>query len=221
MWALNSPTRNGESPVLEGGFLTIGPPAKFLFCLCLKPYFVVAVQLLSHVQLFVTPWTAACQASRSFTVSWSLLKLMSIESVMPSSCLMPCRPVLLLPSIFPSISVFFWWVFSNELVTSGGQSVSHTLLWGQKDEVNCLKCFHVYLISLNVFASVITDEWPLSWKVTCCDSLVFLVFVHMSWLRDRNMHLHNRVVWMLPCNALPIRSTHLGSQKVDDFSLKF
>ena len=56
------------------------------------------VQLLSHVQLFVTPWTAACQASLSFTISWSLLKRLSIESV--------SHPLLLLPSIFPSIRVF-------------------------------------------------------------------------------------------------------------------
>ena len=56
--------------------------------------------------IFVTPWTAACQASLYFTISWSLLKLMSIESVMPSNHLILCRLLLLLPSIFPSIRVF-------------------------------------------------------------------------------------------------------------------
>ena len=66
---------------------------------------VVVVQLLSHVRLFVMPWTAARQASPSITNSRSLLKLTSIESVMPSNHLILCRP-LLLPSIFPSISVF-------------------------------------------------------------------------------------------------------------------
>jgi len=65
-----------------------------------------SVQSLSHVPLFATPWTAACQASLSITNSWSLLKLMSIESVMPSSHLILCHPLLLLPSIFPSIRVF-------------------------------------------------------------------------------------------------------------------
>ena len=65
-----------------------------------------SVQLLSCVRLFVTPWTAACQASLSFTISWSLLKLMSTESVMPSNHLIFCRPVLLMLSIFPSITVF-------------------------------------------------------------------------------------------------------------------
>ena len=64
-----------------------------------------SVQLLSHVQLFVTPWTAACQASLSITNSQSLLKLMSTELVMPSNHLILCCPLLLLPSIFPSIRV--------------------------------------------------------------------------------------------------------------------
>ena len=63
-------------------------------------------QLLSHAQLFVTPWTAEGQASLSFTISQSLLKLMSIESMMPSNHLILCPPLLLLPSIFPSSSVF-------------------------------------------------------------------------------------------------------------------
>ena len=67
----------------------------------------VVVQLLSCVCLFSTPWTAARQASMSFTISWSLLKLMSIESLMPSNHLILCRPLLLLPSIFLSIRVFF------------------------------------------------------------------------------------------------------------------
>ena len=70
-----------------------------------------SVQLLSCVRLFVTPWTAARQASLSITNSQSLLKLMSIESVMPSNHLILCYPLLLPPSIFPSIRVF-----SNESV---------------------------------------------------------------------------------------------------------
>ena len=69
------------------------------------------VQSLSCVRLFVTPWTAARQASLSITNSWSLLKLMSIESVMPSNHLILCHPLLLPPSIFPRIRVF-----SNESV---------------------------------------------------------------------------------------------------------
>ena len=68
---------------------------------------VAVVQLLNHVQLFVTPWTSVCQASLSFTISGSLLKLMSIESVMPSDHLILCCPLLLLPSVFPSTRVFY------------------------------------------------------------------------------------------------------------------
>ena len=64
------------------------------------------VQSLSCVQLFGTAWTAACQASLSFTISWSLLELMSIELVMPSNRLTLCCPLLLLRSVFPSIRVF-------------------------------------------------------------------------------------------------------------------
>ena len=72
---------------------------------------IYSVQLLSRAHLFVTPWTAVCQASLSITNSQSLFKLMSIESVMPFNCLILCHPLLLLPSIFPSIRVF-----SNESV---------------------------------------------------------------------------------------------------------
>ena len=73
-------------------------------------YAKTVVQLLSHVWLFATPWTAPHQASLSFTISWSLLKLMSIESVILSKYLILCCPLILLPSIFPSIQAF-----SNEL----------------------------------------------------------------------------------------------------------
>ena len=78
-----------------------------------------SVQLLSHVWLFVTPWTAAHQASLSFTISWNLLKLMSILLVMPSNHLILCHLLLLPPSIFPGIRVF-----SNESVLHiNGQSI--------------------------------------------------------------------------------------------------
>ena len=77
------------------------------------------VQSLSCIQLFATPWTAERQASLSFTISRSLLKFVFIEPVMPSSRLILCRLLLLLPSIFPSIRVF-----SNKLVlASGGPSI--------------------------------------------------------------------------------------------------
>ena len=77
----------------------------------METYAFSSVQPLSHVQLFATPWTAARHASPSITNSLSLPKLMSIESMMPSNHLIVWRPLLLLPSIFPSIRVF-----SNESV---------------------------------------------------------------------------------------------------------
>ena len=80
-------------------------PCTPTFCL-LTLYLSQSVQLLGRVQLFVTLWTAACQASLSITNSWSLLKLMSIKSVMPSNHLILYHPLLLLPSIFPIIRVF-------------------------------------------------------------------------------------------------------------------
>ena len=101
----------------------------------LFPRFVV--QSPGHVQLFATRWTAALQASLSFTISWNLLKLMSIESMMPTIPLMFCHPLLLLPSIFPSIRVFskigLWedspasvklWLPSMERLPSGSQALS-------------------------------------------------------------------------------------------------
>ena len=96
----------------------------------------------SHVRLFVTPWTAARQISLSITNSWSLLKLMSIESVMPSNHLIPCRPLFLPPSIFPSIGVFFnesvlrirwskYWSFSFSISLSNEYSglISFRMDW--------------------------------------------------------------------------------------------
>ena len=78
------------------------------------------VQLLSRVQLFAIPWTAARQASPSFTISCSLLKLISIESVMPSNHLILCHPLRLLPLIFPSIRVLF---LKSRLCASRGQNI--------------------------------------------------------------------------------------------------
>ena len=85
-----------------------------------KQYFQFSsIQLLSHVHLFATPWTAACQASLFITSSQSLLKLMSIKAVMPSNHFIFCYPLLLPPSIFPSIRSFP----KSQFLTSGGQSI--------------------------------------------------------------------------------------------------
>ena len=88
---------------------------------------IFVVQSLSHVQLFATPWTAACQASLFFTITQSLLKLMSIESMMPSNHLILCRPSLFLPSIFPKIFSRVSWLFAS-CGQSIGASVSASVL---------------------------------------------------------------------------------------------
>ena len=98
------------------------------------------VQYLSHVWLSVTPWTATCQASLSFTISQSLLKLMSIESVMPSNHLILCHPLLLPLLIFPSIRVF------------------------SKESVLCIRWPKYWSFSLSINPSMNTQDWsPLEW----------------------------------------------------------
>ena len=101
---LSDPGIERGSPALQAASLPSGPPGKYTCQFS-------SVQFLSSVPLFATPWSAARQASLSITNSWSLLKFMSIESVMPSNHLILCHPFLLLPAIFPSIRVF-----SNESV---------------------------------------------------------------------------------------------------------
>ena len=100
---------------------------------CVLSYF-------SHVWLFATPWTAACQASLSITNSRSLFKPMSIESVMPSNHLILCRPFLLLPSVFPSIRVFSM----SQFFISGGQRIGVSA-------------------SASVLPMYIQDWFPLGW----------------------------------------------------------
>ena len=107
-----------------------------------------SVQSLIHVRLFAALWTAACQASLSITNSRSLLKLVSIESVMPSNHLILCCPLLLLPSIFPSIRVF-----SNESYQVTHRSGDFTS-GGQIIEVSA---------SASVFPMNIQDWYHLEW----------------------------------------------------------
>ena len=109
------------------------------------------VQSFSHVQLFATPLSAPHQASLSFTISWSLIKFMSIESVMPFNHLILCLPLILLPSILPSIRVF-----SNELTLCifQGASIfsfhgfSHNLQWYEAQENKSLSFFLFFPIYL-------------------------------------------------------------------------
>ena len=119
---------------------------------CLSPHWLMwilfSVQSLSCVWLFATPWTAARQASLSITNSWSPPKLMSIESVMPSNHLILCRPLLLLPSIFPNNRVFSnesalrirwpkYWSFSFNISPSNEHPLSSIILMWQDRAWKC------------------------------------------------------------------------------------
>ena len=139
--------------------------------------FPFVVQSLSHVRLFATPWTAAGQTSLSFTISWSLLKLMSIQSMMPSNHLILCHPLLLLPSIFPSIRVFSsesvlpitwpkYWSFSfssspsdehsglisfriNQLDLLAVQGTLKSLLQHHSSKASILQCSVFFMVQLS------------------------------------------------------------------------
>ena len=136
-----------------------------------------AVQLFGHFWLFVSPWIAACQASLSITDSQSLLKLMSIESVMPSNHLILCRPLLLLPSIFPTIRVFSnesalrigwpkYWSFSSSISSSNEysgvipcridwldllivQGMLKSLLQHHSSKASILRCSAFFIVQLS------------------------------------------------------------------------
>jgi len=111
-----------------------------LFCYLVLLVSSCIVQSLSRVQLFVTPWTVAHQDSLSYTISWALLKLMSIESVMPSNHFILCHPFFLLPPIFPNIRLFpqglcsrwpKYWSFSFSISPSKEYSglISYRIDW--------------------------------------------------------------------------------------------
>ena len=136
-----------------------------------------SVQLLSHVRLFVNPWTAARLASLSITTSQSLPKLISVESVMPSNHFMLCHPLLLLPSILPSIRVFsnesvlcIWWPkywsfrFSispsseysgliffriDQLDLLGVQGILKSLIQHHRSKASILRCSAFFIIQLS------------------------------------------------------------------------
>ena len=133
-----------------------------------------SVRSLSHVRLFVTPWTVAFQASQSFTISQSLLKLMSIESVMPSNHLILCHPLLLPPSIFPSIRVF-----SNE-------SVLH-IRWPK-----------YWSFSFNISPSN-EHSWLISFRMDMCTFCQFLLLnmkkSEQLYLPTESIHFSSSFLW--------------------------
>ena len=143
-----------------------------------------SVQSFSRVRLFVTPWTTALEDSLSITNSWSLIELMSIESVMPSNHLILCHPLLLLPSIFPSIRVFSnesvlrirwpkYWSFSFSISPSNEhpglvsfrmdwlnllavQGTLKSLLQHHSSQASILRCSAFFIVQL--FTSI-HDHW--------------------------------------------------------------
>ena len=130
------------------------------------------VQLLRHVWLFATPWTATQQVSLSFNISWSLLKLMSFESAMPSNHLILCHPLLLLPSIFLSIRVFSnysalhirwpkYWSFSFSIHPSNEYSglISFRIDWIDLAVQRTLKS----LLHIRVFLLLVVTKEKLQW----------------------------------------------------------
>ena len=148
---------------------------------------VVVVQSLSHVWLSATPWTAARQASLSSTISRSLLKLMSIESVMPSNHLILCHPFICLPSIFPSTRVFsneltlcnrwsVYWSFSFRISPFNEYSlrVPSSSFWHVpficKD---FLSFWHNRCSSLSLYFPSLNPEWR--------DSLILEIYVLQFW----------------------------------------
>ena len=168
-----------------------------------------SVQLLSRVRLFLTPWTAAHQASLSLTISWSLLKLMSIESVMPSNHLILCCPLLLLPSIFPSIRVFSnesalrmrwpkYWSFSFNISRSNEHSglisfrmdwldllavqvTLKSLLQHHSSKASILQCSAFLIVQLS-HPYMTTGKTIALTRRTFVDKIVFLLFNMLSRL---------------------------------------
>ena len=153
-----------------------------------KTFSFSSVQSLSHVRLFATLWTAACQAFLSITNSRSLLKLMSIEAVMPSNHLILCHPLFLLPSVFPSIRVFSkesvlhikwpkYWSFSFNISSSS--------------EFSGLISFRMDLLDLSCSSPRNSQESSPTPQFKSIDSLALnllydptLTFVHDYWKND-------------------------------------
>ena len=157
-----------------------------------------SVQSLSRVWLFVTPWTAAHQASLSITNSWSLLKLMSIESVMPSNHLILCRPLLLLPSIFPSIRVFSnesllcirwpkYWSFSFSISPSNEYSglISFRIDWFYLLAVQeTLRVFSNTIVQKHQFFGAQLSLWSNSHPYMTAGKTIALTRPDLCWQSD-------------------------------------
>ena len=189
--------------------MLFSPSLKKNLCFQCFRFFFSSVHLLCHIQLFATPWTAAHQASLSITNSWSLLKLMSITSVMPSNHLILCHPLLLLPSIFPSIRVFsnesalsiWWpkyWSFSFNISPSSEyselisfrmdwldllvvQGTLKSLLQHHSSKVSILQCSAFFIVQLS-YPYMITGKTIALTRWTFVDKVMSLLFNMLSRL---------------------------------------
>ena len=201
-------------------------------------YKVVAVQSLSGIQLFVTPLTAACPVSLSFSMSQSLLKLTSIESVMPSNHLILCHHLLLLASIFPSIRVFSnelalrirwpkYWSFSISVSPSNKysgliffridcfhllavQRTLKSLLQHHNSKTSILCCSTFFMIQLSLWLLEKTKVLTIRTFVGNVMSLLFnmLSRLVMVFLPRRKYHL---ILWLLSVSAMILESKSIKS----------
>ena len=200
------------------------------------------VQSLSPVQLFVTPWTAACQASLSITSSWSLPKLMSIESVMPSNHLILCHPLLLSPSIFPSIRVFSnesalrirwpkYWSFSfnispfNEysglisfrmdwLDRLAVQGILKSLLQHHSSKASVLRCSAFFIVQLS-HPYMTTGKTIALTRRTFVDKVMSLLFNMLSRLAITFLPRSKRLLvsWLQSPSAMILEPTPTPQKK--------
>ena len=199
------------------------------------------VQLLSHVQLFASPWTAARQASLSFIISQSLLKLMSIESMMPPNYLILCCPLLLLPSIFPRVRIFSnesalcirwpnYWNFSFSICPSNGYSglISFRMDWldllAVQGTLKSLLQHHTSKASIFRCSAFFMVHLSHPWETSLVAQMVKrLPTMQETWVRslgwedllEKETATHSRILaWKIPWMEEPGRLQSMGSQRV-------
>ena len=165
-----------------------------------------SVQSLSRVQLFATPWTAACQASLSITNSLSLFRLMSFELVMPSNHLILCHPLLFLPSIFPSIRVFSnesvlhtrwpkYWSFSFSINPSNEYSglISFRIDWFDFLAVQGTLCQLGHSEILDFKCKCIHKNVVLNFSFSPCSHRIYILKIFFSFIVLRVTKSHGEV----------------------------
>ena len=211
------------------GWNSLGVFISVIFEMDYKPS-IRSIQSLSCVLLFATPRTAARQASLSITNSQSLLKLMSIESVMPSNLLILCRPRLLLSSIFPSIRVFSnesvllirwrkYWSFSISSSNEYSGLISFRIDWlallaGQRTLKSLLQ-HHSSKVSIPSHPYMTTRKTIALTRRNFVDKVMSLLFSMLSsWLEEAMAPHSSTLAWKIPWMEEPGRFQSLGSLRV-------